>query len=498
LEATLIEDLEAVQRHFERLFGAAVAPRRPLTVLVFERVEWYDLHLDGHLPAAGVYWMGIDRQIMICEELCLRWMTEPRWIWRQLLVRYFFEQHKGFSPPSNLASLLAHSLLCELDPYLTRRVHRRARTMFCRGDAESAGMVEALNLPDRQLLAAMLDPQHSSHLTVNRFSTACALLAEYLMGDAAGQGAERFRGLLRQWQRKDSLGERLQQHLEMDAAALERDWRQWMSGQPTEPSGQPSATIQRYFQSGVLPQIVDARVPLEQRLRLIRHLGASGYELGIDALIGLLQDHRAADLHADVVWALESISGQPHGADIAAWRTWWIERRTQLGRQPAVEFLPDEADVFVAQLAGENLQPVTAELVDNGSTPFQVQEGADAGGAPKPAFQQDDGDAQDAPTPRRLMFLWGLLWLGGLIAVGWSVRVAIVVGPSSHPPGTHEEAAGARLMKYCLENMIGGRASRPRSGISGPTIRQRWTVWRRSSLSAISSRRCGCLTRRPS
>jgi hypothetical protein len=35
-------------------------------------------------------------------------------------------------------------------------------------------------------------------------------------------------------------------------------------------------------------------------------------------------------------------------------------------------------------------------------------------------------------------------------------RVAIVVGPSSHPPGTHEEAAGARLMKYCLENMIGG------------------------------------------
>jgi type 1 glutamine amidotransferase len=35
-------------------------------------------------------------------------------------------------------------------------------------------------------------------------------------------------------------------------------------------------------------------------------------------------------------------------------------------------------------------------------------------------------------------------------------RVAIVVGPSSHPPGTHEEAAGARLLKYCLENMIGG------------------------------------------
>jgi type 1 glutamine amidotransferase len=33
------------------------------------------------------------------------------------------------------------------------------------------------------------------------------------------------------------------------------------------------------------------------------------------------------------------------------------------------------------------------------------------------------------------------------------VRVVIVAGPSSHPPGTHEVEAGARLMKHCLENM---------------------------------------------
>ena len=32
-------------------------------------------------------------------------------------------------------------------------------------------------------------------------------------------------------------------------------------------------------------------------------------------------------------------------------------------------------------------------------------------------------------------------------------RVVIIVGPSTHPPGTHEVAAGARLMKWALENM---------------------------------------------
>jgi type 1 glutamine amidotransferase len=38
-------------------------------------------------------------------------------------------------------------------------------------------------------------------------------------------------------------------------------------------------------------------------------------------------------------------------------------------------------------------------------------------------------------------------------AAAAETRVVIVVGPSSHPPGTHEVAAGARLMQWALENM---------------------------------------------
>ena len=34
-----------------------------------------------------------------------------------------------------------------------------------------------------------------------------------------------------------------------------------------------------------------------------------------------------------------------------------------------------------------------------------------------------------------------------------STRVLIVVGPSNHPPGSHEVAAGGRLMKHCIERM---------------------------------------------
>ncbi|MFM8272388.1 MAG: ThuA domain-containing protein [Gemmata sp.] len=36
-------------------------------------------------------------------------------------------------------------------------------------------------------------------------------------------------------------------------------------------------------------------------------------------------------------------------------------------------------------------------------------------------------------------------------AEGRAARVLVVVGPSAHPPGTHEVAAGGRLLKHCVE-----------------------------------------------
>src|SRR5262245_15075858 len=37
-------------------------------------------------------------------------------------------------------------------------------------------------------------------------------------------------------------------------------------------------------------------------------------------------------------------------------------------------------------------------------------------------------------------------------------RALVVVGPSNHPPGTHEVAAGGRLLKHCLDAVEGLKA----------------------------------------
>jgi hypothetical protein len=53
-----------------------------------------------------------------------------------------------------------------------------------------------------------------------------------------------------------------------------------------------------------------------------------------------------------------------YGDDAAAWQQWWSERREQIAAQRSVDSEADEADVFVAALADDDRQPVTAELVD--------------------------------------------------------------------------------------------------------------------------------------
>lgn len=50
------------------------------------------------------------------------------------------------------------------------------------------------------------------------------------------------------------------------------------------------------------------------------------------------------------------------------------------------------------------------------------------------------------------LFSSAFLSMGPVWAAEPATRVLIVVGPSTHPPGTHEVAAGARLVKHCLEH----------------------------------------------
>lgn len=62
---------------------------------------------------------------------------------------------------------------------------------------------------------------------------------------------------------------------------------------------------------------------------------------------------------------------------------------------------------------------------------------------------------------RLLLSSLGVILIGGLNCRAAEStpprRVLFVVGPSGHPPGTHEVAAGARLLKHCVDQVSKGR-----------------------------------------
>jgi type 1 glutamine amidotransferase len=53
----------------------------------------------------------------------------------------------------------------------------------------------------------------------------------------------------------------------------------------------------------------------------------------------------------------------------------------------------------------------------------------------------------------RLLVAACLVFTASILAAAEPARILIVVGPSTHPPGTHEVAAGGRMMKHLLEHM---------------------------------------------
>jgi len=56
------------------------------------------------------------------------------------------------------------------------------------------------------------------------------------------------------------------------------------------------------------------------------------------------------------------------------------------------------------------------------------------------------------PLPVTVFSLLVTLFASGLAAA--DTEIAVIVGPERHPPGTHEVAAGGRVMAWCLDNAV--------------------------------------------
>lgn len=111
---------------------------------------------------------------------------------------------------------------------------------------------------------------------------------------------------------------------------LLEDWRQWVEQLGVGQHVPPPAEYAEVLARGPVATIENEQAPQIERLRAIRRLGREGFVVGVNALIDILR-RGPEDLTVEAVWALEAISAQPLGADVAAWEAWRANLPAEIG-----------------------------------------------------------------------------------------------------------------------------------------------------------------------
>jgi hypothetical protein len=162
----------------------------------------------------------------------------------------------------------------------------------------------------------------------------------------------------------------------------------------------------------VLLRIHDRRLPLADRTRAIRLMAHAGYATGADALIGLLGDPSWLN-KAEVVAALEDVSGQTLGDNPAAWQAWW-------GSLPPGVRRPEQAEPPVVAIPLREANP------ESSSAPVVASIVAEQS-------DQSEVSLKSAPPPLELKICWGMMLVGGFVALLIPISVLFHSGPVVWP-----------------------------------------------------------------
>ncbi|HVW35892.1 MAG TPA: hypothetical protein VHB99_01265 [Pirellulales bacterium] len=320
------------------LTGQAVTAGPWLRCFVFGRREHFEQALKalGFVLGKGSYYDGVylgapPRVAFLEESEERRKSPDPLASLRCVLVYHLIEPLEiSFRTPwlnGGLAHVVAHAGDAARLARLNRRVladvaARRtldAKAFF----APLPRIVWNLKLPAERDSAAVTQ---AAAREVQQHS-----FMEFLCG--AGSTPERrlaFQRFLVDPRRQKRQDEALVASFGCSPETLLDDWRQWVEQVGVGQHVPPPAEYAEVLASGPVATIENEQAPLIERLRAIRRLGREGFVVGIDALIGVLRQG-PDELAAEAVWALEAISAQPLGADVAAWEAWRANLPAEIG-----------------------------------------------------------------------------------------------------------------------------------------------------------------------
>jgi hypothetical protein len=148
-------------------------------------------------------------------------------------------------------------------------------------------------------------------------------LIEYLAGArASADRRTAFQAFFKALPKRGDAESLFKQHFGYGYDKLLDDWADWVRSQGLGTHQPPPSAVREAIQDRVIPTIYNHRAKIMDRVQSVRDMGQMGWAFGADSLIELLR--RNVDFpRREIVWALESISGLPHGDDVGRWTSWW-------------------------------------------------------------------------------------------------------------------------------------------------------------------------------
>lgn len=307
---SIAAEFDNCRRRVEELTGEPCPPVRPLMLVFFSRTA----SANGYVPIYGVdadqqgYYLGPNADLGYVSLAMLRRRLTPLLpMVRSLMLLHLKPARRGIQ-----RFWLRHGLDTYLADYgVPAKRDSWRRTLHV---LQQEGGLLTLETIFRQRKKALFTGGQAALLPENaermlKIRGQLSSLVDYLCGDAAPP--ERRQQFVRLWQGVQETGS-----LEKACAAvfagglaqLESDWKAWAATVTFGPPLPAPPEIAEAAAMEVIPLVLNAEAPTQERIKRIRSLGACGWLVGIEPLRELLKDLRP-DIRREAQRGLQFLLG---------------------------------------------------------------------------------------------------------------------------------------------------------------------------------------------
>jgi hypothetical protein len=310
---------------FERFTGEQLSVIRPTRVITFSDHCHFVAFLRGLGADAwsleGIFAAGRPRSLLIVLRSDPHRLTDTPVIVRRLATYCLIDTLNGFLPRSWLLQGVANCVASSGGAADFARLNRKNILALNQRTAFRAELFRLTRGKYAKLLfQSRTFDSHKKCVQINAQSWS---VVEYLAGArASADRRTAFQAFFKALPRRGDGESLFKQHFGYGYDKLLDDWAESVRSQGLGTHQPPPAAVQAVIQDRVIPTIWNHRAKIMDRVQAVRDMGQMGWAFGAESLIELLR--RNEDFpRREVVWALESISGLPYGADVRRWTSWW-------------------------------------------------------------------------------------------------------------------------------------------------------------------------------